>query len=222
MRVRLNRPDRRNAFDAALLASLRAALEAPSEPIIVLGSTDRRVFSAGGDLSLPRDELSHVSDGLYALYEQVLRLPNVVIAAADGHAVGAGAQLLLCTDLRIGGEGLRISFAGAATGLSLGTWGLPGLVGRGRALDLSLTGRTVESREALAMGLLDRIEPDPDTAAVKLAVELSGADPDALASVKHLVIEAGLVDALRAERRANAERSHVASGSFTSRPGRRS
>lgn len=219
LRVRLNRPGRRNAFDAALLDGLRSALGAPDEPVAILGSTDPRAFSAGGDLSLPPEELAAVSDGLYDLYEHLVALPTVIIAAADGHAIGAGAQLLLCADLRVGGQRLRISFAGGASGLALGTWGLPGMVGRGPAFDLTLTGRSVDTAEALRLGLLDRVASDPDAEAVALAIALAGARPDVLRRAKRLMMgRTDLVSGIRAERDANATSHHTAAGSRYSDP----
>lgn len=221
LRLLLDRPERRNAVDGALLDALEDALEAPEEPIVVLGSTDPRAFCAGGDLSLPPAELEPVSDRLFALYAHLVMLPTVLVAAVDGAAVGAGAQLLLAADLRIAGPGTRISFAGAGSGLAVGTWGLPGLVGWGRAMDLCLTGRTVTASEAAAIGLVDRLEPDPGPAAVALAAALASAPDGVPASVKRLVRRGGstLVDRVQDERAVNADSLHVDAGSR--RPGSR-
>lgn len=214
LRLRLDRPERRNALDAETLGLLETALAAPPEAVVILGSTDRRAFCAGGDLSLPPEELHAVSDRLFALYAHLVTLPAIVVAAADGAAVGAGAQLLLAADLRVVGPGARIGFAGAASGLAVGTWGLPGLVGWGRAMDLCLTGRTVDAAEALAIGLVDRIEDDPAAAAVSLAASLATAPQGVPARIKRLVRDGGGGPAERVEREraADAGSRHVAAG----------
>ena len=94
--------------------------------------------------------------------------------------------------------------AGPGHGLAVAAWGLPSLVGRGRAMDLCLTMRAVGAEEALAIGLIDRIEEDPDASAVELASELARLDPAAVGRVKSVVTGAsGYLHALREERSGN-------------------
>src|SRR5258707_2757374 len=160
LRARLDRPQRRNAIDASMLDELEAAFAAQEEPVVVLGSTARRAFCAGGDLTLDPDELATLSDRLFAFYAHMITLPSVLVVAVDGPARGAGAQLLLCADLRVGGPDTSISRLGARPGPPLRTRRLPQLVGAGRAGDLSLTGREIRAQEALSIGLLDRLGDD--------------------------------------------------------------
>lgn len=215
VRVRLDRPARRNAIDGPLLERLETVLAAPDEPLVVLGSTDPRAFCAGGDLSLPPEQLAGISDRLFRLYADIVSSRAVVIAAVDGAVVGAGAQLLLCADVRIGGPSTRVSFAGAAAGLAIGTWGLPDVVGAGRAMELCLSGRTVGAEEASAIGLLDRVVDDADATAVDLAAALASAPGGVPARVKALVRDrTGDVAArIGRERAANAASTHAAAGS---------
>lgn len=209
-RVRLARPARRNAIDGALLDRLGAALRDGDEPVAVLGSDDPRAFCAGADLGMDAAEFLRVSNGLYELYEWMVGCDRVFVAAVDGPAIGAGAQLLLASDLRIGGPAARIGFSGAAGGLAVGTWGLASLVGQGHAMDLSLTGRSIDADEAIRWGLLDRLVDDPDAEARRLCREIAAAPHDVLADVKRLTTAAtGLQDRIEAERLANRARHHA-------------
>ena len=118
--------------------------------------------------------------------------------------MGGGAQLAIAGDLRIGTPATRIRFAGPGHGLSVGAWGLPSLVGRGRALDLCLAMREVGAEEALAIGLLDRVVADADTVAIELATAFAALDANAVGRVKSTVRDVtGLLAALEAEREGN-------------------
>jgi enoyl-CoA hydratase/carnithine racemase len=200
----LNRPDRRNALDGDLVRALREALAGAPARAVVIGSADPASFCAGADLRMDDAERAEVSDLLYELYGQIVRLSAPVIAAVDGPAVGGGAQLAIAADLRIGSPAARFRFAGPGHGLAVGAWGLPSLVGRGRAMDLCLSMRTVAGEEAHAIGLLDRLEDDPRAAALALAGEIAALRGDAVSRVKAIAREAtGLLDALRLEREGN-------------------
>src|SRR5262249_61607625 len=91
----------------------------------------------------------------------------------------------------------------AGRGLAVGAWVLTDLVGRGTAMELALTGRWVEAGEALAMGLVNRVEDDPGQAAAGLAAELAAQGPGMAAKVKSVTAAGGLLDRLHAERQAN-------------------
>jgi enoyl-CoA hydratase/carnithine racemase len=140
----------------------------------------------------------------------------LIVVAADGSAYGAGAQLLLCADLRVGGPDTRISFLGAKSGLALGTWRLPHLVGAGRAGELSLTGRPIGAAEALAAGLLDRVAEDADAEALSLATELSRA-PDGVAGRVKTLLRGDDRSAERLERERLANSGHGVDRSVISR-----
>ena len=206
LRLRLNRPDRLNAIDMPLVSALIAAFGEVSARAVVLDSSTPKVFCSGADLDLEDEERARVSDMLYELYEKMVELPVPIVVALDGHAVGGGAQLAVAGDLRIAGPDTKIRVAGPGHGLAVAAWGLPSLVGRGRALDLCLTMRAVGAEEALAMGLVDRIEEEPGEAAIDLASKLARLDPAAVGRVKRVVSAAsGPLDALREERMGNRE-----------------
>ena len=206
LRLRLNRPNRLNAVDMALANSLLAAFDEVDARVVVLGSSTPKAFCSGADLDLEDEERARVSDLLYELYEKMVELSVPIVVALDGHAVGGGAQLAVAGDLRIAGPDTKIRIAGPGHGLAVAAWGLPSLVGRGRALDLCLTMRAVGAEEALTMGLVDRIEEKPGEAAVDLASELARLDPAAVGRVKRVVSAASdPLDALREERSGNRE-----------------
>jgi enoyl-CoA hydratase len=204
LRLRLNRPERRNALDRPLLELLLDAFAAPDEPVVVLGSTSTAAFCAGADLRLEDAERADVSDLLYELYGRMTGCDAIVVAALDGPAVGGGAQLAIAADLRVASPGARIQLAGPGHGLAVGAWALPSLVGRGRAMDLCLTMRAVEAAEAHAIGLVDRLADDAAAAAVELAAQLATLDQAAAARVKRVAwASARALEALEAERAEN-------------------
>jgi enoyl-CoA hydratase/carnithine racemase len=104
----------------------------------------------------------------------------------------------------VASAGARIQVAGPGHGLAVAAWGLPSLVGRGRAMDLCLTMRAVGAEEALAIGLVDRIVDDAAAGALALAAELAALDPAAAARVKHVAWGAArALEALESERAGN-------------------
>jgi enoyl-CoA hydratase len=204
LRLLLSRPDQRNALAPGMVVALTDAMRADSEAVVLLGSTDPRVFCAAADLSLPMADRAAVSDLLYECYEHMVTRPGPVIAVVGGPAVGGGAQLASAADLRIAGPGARLRWAGpAGAGLAVGAWILPDLIGRGPALDLCMTGRWVDAAEALALGLVHRVEDDPDRAAGGLAEELAAAGPLGPGRIKTVASAGGLLDRLQMERQVN-------------------
>jgi enoyl-CoA hydratase/carnithine racemase len=202
--VWLDRPEKRNALDADSVSELIAAFADDSARAFVLASSDPRSFCAGADLTLPDAERAEVSDRLYELYGHMVGTRAPIVAVVDGPAVGGGAQLAIAADLRVAGPQASFRFAGPGHGLAVGSWALPSLVGRGRATDLCLTMRPVGVEEALAIGLVDRLDDDPAEAALALAAGISMLDGDAAARVKRVVTEAGgLLAALERERSEN-------------------
>ena len=204
LRLLLSRPDQRNALVPGMVVALTDAMRADGDAVVVLGSTDPQVFCAGADLSLPIADRAAVSDLLYECYEHMITRPGPVIAAVGGPAVGGGTQLASAADLRIAGPGARLRWAGpAGAGLAVGAWILPDLAGRGAALELCVTGRWVAAAEALALGLVHRVDDDPDQAAAGLAAALAAAGPLGPGRIKAVASAGGLLGRLRAERSAN-------------------
>lgn len=203
--IGLNRPARKNALDLETVHALRTTLTGAEAPVVVLASTSPGIFSAGADVKIDDGERAEVSRDLYALYQEMLAAPVPIVAALDGAAVGGGAQLAVACDLRIASPRAWIQFLGPGHGLAVGGWALPSLVGRGRAIDLCLTGRRVPATEAHQIGLVDRLEDDPLAAAHALAAEWAGLDGPAVSAVKAIIgVAAARTAALELEATGNA------------------
>jgi 2-(1,2-epoxy-1,2-dihydrophenyl)acetyl-CoA isomerase len=169
--ITLNRPDKLNAFAGTMRDDLIAVLDevAVDETLRVLVITGTgRAFCAGGDVEY-MSGLQKAGDAatfrglLEAGGEIVGRLRamrHFVIASVNGIAAGAGCNLALACDYRIASENAKFAQSFVKIGLHPdwgGTWFLPRLVGKGRAMELMMTGRAVEAREALEIGMIDRL-----------------------------------------------------------------
>jgi enoyl-CoA hydratase/carnithine racemase len=141
-----------------------------------------------------------VSRDLYRLYQIMRSTPAIIIVALSGHAVGGGAQLVVASDFTVAAPDATIRFRGPGHGIAVGAWALPGLVGRARAIDLALSMRTVSAEEALEIGLIQRIDPNPLAYAISLAEEITSLSPSAVAAVKRIVGIPDPFQALAAER----------------------
>lgn len=189
----LDRPDQRNALNAGiredLIAALRAA-EADDDVGAVVLTGAGKCFAAGADLRelLSRDSAAQ-RDFLSPphIYSVIEGLSKPVVAAVNGHALGAGLELATACDVRVAHP--RAKMGQPEIHLALipgggGTQRLVRLVGRSQAARLVLTGDPVTAGEALAMGLVDAVEEDPVAAAVTLAAAMARHDPEALAAAK--------------------------------------
>lgn len=181
--ITINRPERRNAVDAATAAALLAAFEAfdadPQAAVAVFTGAGGS-FCAGADLqAIAAGERNRVNaDGPGPMGPTRMRLSKPVIAAVEGHAVAGGLELAIWADMRVAAAGAQFGVFCRRFGVPLidgGTVRLPRLIGQGRAMDMILTGRAVGSEEALRFGLVDRVVADGQalTAAIELAGQLA-------------------------------------------------
>jgi len=177
--VTIDRPERRNAVDAAAAAALADAFrDLDRDPAAAVGVLTGAggAFCAGADLKAVAEGRPPrvAADGDGPMGPTRLRLSKPVVAAIEGPAVAGGLELALWCDLRVAAEGAVLGVLNRRFGVplvDLGTIRLPRVVGHGRAMDLLLTGRAVGAAEALAMGLVNRVVPDG--AALAAAVELA-------------------------------------------------
>lgn len=222
--VRLDRPDKLNALDPAMLQALvdvgRRLAAAPADQVgAVVLSGEGRAFSAGLDLGQFERMVAEGSDslvagpesvgGVEALGQQAVHVwsmvPAPVVAAVHGVAFGGGLQVALGADIRVAAPSARLSVMEVLWGLvpdMMGTQLLPGLVGRDVALELALTGRVFGGEEALRLGAVTRLDAQPREAALRLAAEIAGRSRGATRGIKRLVAMSGVAplhDALRAE-----------------------
>jgi len=203
-RLLLACPQRHNPLNAELAHALRDAFAADPGEAVVLGSTGEGAFCSGADLNIGEAERAEVSALVYETLEIMITRAGPVIAVVAGPAVAGGAQLAAAADLRIAGPAARFRWVGPpGRGLAVGAWVLPDLVGRGRAAELAMTGRWLDAAEALAVGLVNRVEPDPLPAAEELAAGLAAGSAESVAGVKMITAVGGLLDRLHAEQEAN-------------------
>lgn len=203
--LRFAAPRRRNALTLATVDHLLAELDEDPRGILLLGSSTPDIFSAGADLAADDQTRALLSDRLYACYERMVTRPGAIIAVVEGPAVGGGAQLCAAADIRVASPQARWRWVGPGHGLAVGGWILPDLVGRARALDLTMTGRWLGASEALTCGFTSRVTDDPWTAAFEILETLEAADAPALARLKAICTHESLHQRLAIERSTNRE-----------------
>jgi enoyl-CoA hydratase/carnithine racemase len=167
-RIVLDRPEKRNALSLELMEELIAALahvsgETATRAIVIEGAGP--AFSAGHDLSemVGADEsfLRTLFDACTVLMETVHELPQPVIAKVHGIATAAGCQLVAACDLAVAADGTRFATPGVKIGLFCSTPMVPvsRAVGRKRAMQMLLTGETIDALTAVDWGLVNRVVP---------------------------------------------------------------
>src|SRR5207245_4506208 len=134
---------------------------------LVLSTTDTRALCAGADISESLDRAGGVArmEAFARLYAAVEAFPTPTICVCVGHVVGAGAELAAGCDLRVGGDNLKLAWAGARLGVPVGPARLAPLVGLARAKELILTARVLDQAAAGALGLLAAAVPAGDAEA---------------------------------------------------------
>jgi enoyl-CoA hydratase/carnithine racemase len=212
--ITLDRPPA-NSYDAAFLEELDAAIGQVAEAevaVAVVRSASARFFSAGADvkgfLERSADDNQAMVRRAHQVLDRFAAESPLFVAAIAGHALGGGYEIALACDIRIAAQGsYRIGLPEVTLGLLPGTGGtqrLPRLIGRGRALELMTTGRTVTPEEADRLGMVDRLVPadDFEQAVAELAAGLAAGAPLAVAAITRAVndgLERPLDDGLERE-----------------------
>jgi enoyl-CoA hydratase len=168
--ITINRPKVLNALNAATIAEIDGAVaEAAADDgirALVLTGAGDRAFVAGADINelavqTPVGGREHARSG-QAVLNRIERLGKPVIAAVNGFALGGGCELAMACTLRIAADTAKFGQPEINLGLIPGYAGsqrLPRLVGRGRALELLLTGQQITAEEAWRIGLVNRVVP---------------------------------------------------------------
>ncbi len=199
----LDRPEKRNALDAALIDALHAALERseldPEVRAVVIRGAGKD-FCAGADLEellasalRPMEDNERSALRLGKLFIRIRQLPKPVIAAVRGRALAGGAGLATGCDLVLAAESAKFGYPEIQRGFvpAMVMTMLTRLTGERRAFDLVATGRLLTSREACDAGLVSRVVPDAEfesTLAV-IASDLASSSASALALTKRLLYE---------------------------------
>jgi enoyl-CoA hydratase/carnithine racemase len=169
--IRLDRPPM-NALNAQVQDEIAAAAaqvtaDQAIRAAVIYGG--EKVFAAGADIKEMAEagysQMAASARRLQDAFTAIAKIPKPVVAAVTGYALGGGLELALCADFRVAGESARVGQPEILLGVIPGAGGtqrLPRLVGPARAKDIVYTGRFVGAAEALAIGLVDKVVPDPE------------------------------------------------------------
>lgn len=199
LRITLDRPEARNAFDAGLIAGLAAALADVGDARCVVLDGAGPSFCAGADLrwmaaSVDLDEAENRADAerMAAMFRLLGDCPAPTVAIVHGHAIGGGAGLVAACDIAIAHPRTAFAFSEARLGLIpavISPWVLR-RVGHA-ARRWFLTAARFGAAEALRIGLVDAVEDDPATAAAAVVRDVLAGGPRAVREAKRLVAEPG-------------------------------
>ena len=213
--IRLNRPEKLNALTTGMLRELSAALDAGERDdgvgVFVLTGGER-AFAAGADVG----EIAGLADFAAAaaadfpteVWHRVSACRKVVIAAVAGHALGGGCELAMMCDIILAADNAKFGQPEILLGTMPGAGGTQRLAraaGKSKAMEMCLTGRTMDAAEAERVGLAARVVPAEslEAEAMALAEKIAGVSLPAARMVKEAVNAAfpGLAEGLRLERR---------------------
>ncbi|WP_373356397.1 enoyl-CoA hydratase-related protein [Pseudoroseicyclus sp. CXY001] len=216
--ITMTRPEVMNALSSSLRRRLLAALNAPDGIRVIVLTGAGRAFCAGQDLAdgqglTPEETERILAEEYVPLLMAIAEAPQPVIAAVNGPAVGAGANLALACDVVIASEAASFSQAFSCIGLipdAGGTWLLPRLTGSARAMGLALFGETLPAAEAARIGLIWEAVPEETFTAhwQARAARLAAGPPAALSRTKAALRASpghGLAEQLALEARLQGE-----------------
>jgi enoyl-CoA hydratase/carnithine racemase len=197
--VAINTPPA-NTYDFELMKELDAIIEdvrLDTEVNVIILTGNEKIFSAGADINMLKQS-DPAFKAMFCLHCQetlleLERTPKVVIAALNGHCVGGGLEIAMACDLRFMRSGGQIGLPEVTLGVLPGTGGtqrLPRLVGKARAIDLMITGRTISAEEAKDIGLVNDVcDGDAVEFAKEYAAKLNASATKAIGLIKVAVQE---------------------------------
>ena len=166
--ISLNRPRQLNAFNVQMRDDLWEILTAieqdPDVELVLVKAQGERAFCAGADLtefgSAPSRVIAREARWSRDVWESLMGLHQLVIAAVHGFVIGSGVELALCCDLRIAADNAIFSMPEVHLGMipaAVGSQNLPRVIGRSRALDMLLTNPQINAEQARDIGLVSRV-----------------------------------------------------------------
>ena len=196
LRVTLAKPERRNAFDAELIADLHEAFRDVGDARVVLLSGEGESFCAGADIEWQRSAIDlsfdeNVDDAmrLFAMMQAIDGCPAPVVARIQGYALGGGSGLAAAVDIAIASEDAVFGFSEVKLGIIpavISPFVLP-KIGEGAARRYFLTGERFDAQAALRIGLVSEVADDLDGAVDRVVGELLTSGPQAAREAKRLV-----------------------------------
>jgi enoyl-CoA hydratase len=214
--VTIDRPDTLNALSFGLLRELADTLEVldhddACRAIVITGAGDR-AFAAGADIKelAVQTPVTLTVDDAFATWDRIAAIRKPLIAAVRGFALGGGCELAMACDCIVAGEDAQFGQPEIRIGVMPGAGGTQRLtraVGKAKAMELILTGRTIDAREADGLGLVTKVVPSELTveAALDLAAGIASQPPVAVRLAKEAVnraFELPLSEGVAFERRA--------------------
>ena len=169
MWLTINRPEFRNALNKETLDELQEAFavaETMNElKVIVVQGAGGKAFASGADIKQlnERSMLEALVPGMQGVYKQIEQSSKVTIAAVEGYALGGGCELALACDIRVATKKARFGLPELNLGIIPGAGGsqrLSRIVGKGRAIDMILTGKMIDGEEAERIGLASYYAPE--------------------------------------------------------------
>jgi methylglutaconyl-CoA hydratase len=198
LRITLARPDRRNAFDAALIAELAEAFVDVGRARAVVLAGEGASFCAGADVdwmrasaALSYDENVADANAMRQMFESIDRCPAPVVARVQGHALGGGAGLVAAADIPIAAPDTVFAFSEVKLGIVPAVISPFALakIGPAHARRYFVTGERFDAQSALGIGLISEVAEDLDGAVERVVAELLSAGPTAARWAKRLVRE---------------------------------
>jgi enoyl-CoA hydratase len=168
-RVTINRPNVRNALSTQVLSDIRQALAEfrydQRVGVVVFTGAGDASFAAGADIAELREKtaLDALSSVMQTVYDEVEAYEKPTIAAVNGFALGGGCELAMACDIRIASANARFGLPEATLSIIPGAGGtqrLGRLVGKGKAIEMTLTGGIIDAEEALRIGLVTQVAED--------------------------------------------------------------
>ena len=197
LRVTLARPERRNAFDADLIAELTDAFTDVGDARAVVLAGDGPSFCAGADIEWQRSSIDlsfdeNVEDALrlYRMCETIDRCPAPVVARIHGHALGGGSGLAACSDVAVAADDAVFGFSEVKLGIIpavISPFVLPKIGQHARRY--FLTGERFDAPTALRIGLVHEVTAELDTTLERIVAELLSSGPKAVREAKSLIRE---------------------------------
>jgi enoyl-CoA hydratase len=168
--ITVNRPDKLNALNDTVITELGAVTdrvtEDPAVRGIILTGSGSKAFVAGADITELATATTISAQALSRkgsqIFRQLERCPKPILAAVNGFALGGGCELAMACHMRLASDNARFGQPEVKLGITPGYGGtvrFPRLVGRGRALELLLTGAMIDAQEAYRIGLVNRVVP---------------------------------------------------------------
>lgn len=212
----LNRPEKLNALNKELYEELKHLVDVlqtdKAVRVVVITGIGDKAFSVGADLKerhgMNEKDIVQRLEFVHTLFSRIERLPQVVIAAINGTALGGGLEMALACDLRIASENATLGLPEVGLAIIPGTGGtqrLSRVIGLAKALEFILCAKRISAKEALSLGLVNAVAPAALGEALTWALKISEAGPIALCQAKFAIragFDASLEEGLRMEKEA--------------------